>query len=40
MYDRAIKIFTEAIVSDEALNANAYAKRGVCFIKKGKIIEA
>lgn len=39
-YDKAIKFFTEAIVCDSFKNAGAYAKRGICFIKKGKVIEA
>lgn len=39
-YDKAIKIFSEAVQTDGLKNASAYSKRGICLIKKGKVIEA
>ena len=39
-YDKAIKLFSEAINADSLKNANSYSKRGICMIKKGKVIEA
>ena len=39
-YDKALKIFTEALVLDENTNPVAYAKRGVCQLKIGKIVQA
>ena len=37
-YDKALKMFTEALVLDEQTNPVCYAKRGVCQLKLGKIV--